>query len=359
MMRHLKYILLSFALCLLSLSSRGQVSVEARIDSMEILIGDQTRVSLEVNAASTQQVKLPELKDTLTMGVEILETLPVDTQYLNDGARMLLREDYLITSFDSALYFIPGLEVQVDGQTYKSNPLALKVYTVPVDTLNPDLYYPPKGQMAPPFVFSDWILLIVCALLIAPAAWAAWIFLRRIRENKPIIRKVKVEPKLPAHQVAINEIQHIKDEQLAQKAEPKLYYTRLVDVLRAYIAERFGIDAMEMTSQEILSGLLRFGDTEALGTLRSLFETSDLVKFAKLVPDMSEKDGNLLTALSFINKTREVEDPNAVPQPTEITVVEKPSLKSRLILYGLMGLSAVVCVGCLVCVIMEIWGLLL
>lgn len=343
----------------MSLPSWGQVSVEARIDSMEILIGEQTRLRLEVNAGSTQRITLPELRDTLTMGVEVLEALPVDTQFLNDGARVLLKEDYVITSFDSALYFIPGLKVEVDEQIYESNPLALKVYTIPVDTLNPDAFFPPKGQMSPPFVFSDWILLIVCALLIVPAGWAAWVFLRRIRENKPIIRKVKVEPKLPAHQVAINEIQRIKDEQLAQKAEPKVYYTRLIDALRGYIAERFGIDAMEMTSQEILSALLRFGDTAALSTLRDLFETSDLVKFAKLVPDLGEKDGNLLTALSFINKTREVEDPNAVPQPTEITVVEKPSLKSRLILYGLMGLCALVCVGCLVCVIVEIWGLLL
>ena len=60
-----------------------------------------------------------------------------------------------------------------------------------------------------------------------------------------------------------------------------------------------------------------------------LFRTADLVKFAKHTPLMNENDANLVNAIDFINDTKEKEDENAKPQPTEITVVEKRSLRTK------------------------------
>ena len=65
----------------------------------------------------------------------------------------------------------------------------------------------------------------------------------RFFDNKPIIRKVKVEPKLPPHQLAMQEIERIKNEKVWQKGEPKEYYTELTDALRTYIKDRFGFNA--------------------------------------------------------------------------------------------------------------------
>lgn len=132
----------------------------------------------------------------------------------------------------------------------------------------------------------------------------------RIRDNKPIIRKIKVEPKLPPHQAAMKEIERIKNEKVWQKGQPKEYYTELTDTLRTYIKDRFGFNALEMTSSEIIDKLLEMKDKEAISDLKELFQTADLVKFAKHDPQMNENDANLINAIDFINETKQPEEEN-------------------------------------------------
>ena len=60
-----------------------------------------------------------------------------------------------------------------------------------------------------------------------------------------------------------------------------------------------------MTSSEIIEKLLEMQDKEAIADLRSLFETADLVKFAKHNPLMNENDANLINAIEFINETKD------------------------------------------------------
>jgi hypothetical protein len=169
----------------------------------------------------------------------------------------------------------------------------------------------------------------------------AWFLAARYRNNKPIIRRVKVEPKLLPHEQALKDIEAIKADRTLQANDPKAYYTALTDVLRKYMAERFGFDAMEMTSTEIIDCLKR-SDQESIGELRELFTTADLVKFAKHAPLMNENDMNLVNAMDFVNRTKVEPDPNAKPQPTEITVEEKRSRRGKLALAG--GIAAVVVV---------------
>ena len=341
-------------LILLGAACMGQaraqsVTVDASIDSLQILIGEQAHVKLEVSLDADKRAVFPVIADTLVRGVEVLDVAKPDTQLLNDGRRALITQEYTITSFDSALYYLPPLEVIVDGQPYRSKALALKVYSpqVPLDPENPESFFPPKTVMNPPFAWEDWYMFIACVLLLTPFLLLGIYFVKRLRDNKPIIRKVKVEPKLPPHQVAMQEIERIKQEKAWQKGQPKEYYTELTDTLRTYIKERFHFNALEMTSGEIIEKLLETNDKQAIADLRALFQTADLVKFAKHNPLMNENDANLLNAIDFINDTKEQEAPGAKPQPTEITVVEKRSLQTKL----LLGAGAVLMAG------MFIWAL--
>lgn len=318
------------------------VTVNAQIDSLQILIGEQTGITLEVSADADKHIKMPVYSDTLVSGVELIEIAQPDSEYLNDGKRLVLKQKYIITSFDSALYYLPPMEVEVGGEVYQSNPLALKVYSFPVDTLHPDQFFGPKDVLTPRFVWSDWYLVIACIVLFFPLAFLLYYFIKRIRDNQPIIRKVKVEPKLPAHELALKELERIKNEKAWQKGLQKEYYTELSDAIRNYINRRFGFNAMEMTSTEIIDKLLEVKDEKAIEELKGLFQTSDLVKFAKLVPLMNENDANLLSALKFVNETKEVPDPNAKPEPTEITIIEKRPLRTKLILGGIIVLIVVV-----------------
>lgn len=317
------------------------VTVEAKIDSLQILIGEQAKVQLQVAMDAKQRAVFPVYTDTLIRGVEIIETAKPDTQFLNDRQRMLITQEYTVTSFDSALYYLPPMPVTVDGKLYKSKALALKVYSMPVDTLHSDQFFGQKAVMKAPFAWEDWYGLIGCSFLALPLLALLVYFIIRIRDNKPIIRKIKVEPKLPPHQAAMKEIERIKSEKVWQKGQSKEYYTELTDTIRTYIKDRFGFNALEMTSSEIIDKLLDINDKDAVSDLKILFQTSDLVKFAKHDPQMNENDANLINAVDFINETKQLEEENQKPQPTEITIIEKRSLRVKIVLIcGIIILSA-------------------
>ena len=98
---------------------------------------------------------------------------------------------------------------------------------------------------------------------------------------------------------------------------------------------------MEMTSSEIIECLLREKDKDSLKDLRLLFETADLVKFAKYAPLMNINDMNLVNAVEFINQTKVEEDPNVKKEPTEIKVEEKRSKQGRIMLICSIAVTAV------------------
>ena len=271
---------------------------------------------------------------------------------------MLITQEYTVTSFDSALYYLPPMEVMVDNKAYRSKALALKVYSmnVPLDPENPEQFFGPKTVMQAPFVWEDWYGIITCGILLIPFALLLVYLIMRICDNKPIIRKVKVEPKLPPHQQAMKEIERIKSEKVWQKGKSKEYYTELTDALRTYIKGRFGFNALEMTSSEIIERLLEMEDKEAIADLRILFQTADLVKFAKHAPLMNENDANLINAIDFINETKEVEAENVKPQPTEITIIEKRSLRTKILLGIGIAILAAALIGALTYIGMQLYS---
>lgn len=333
------------------------VTVEAQIDSLQILIGEQAKIQLQVAMDAKQRAIFPVYGDTLVHGVEIVEIAKPDTQYLNDRQRLLITQEYTVTSFDSALYYLPPMSAMVDNKEYKSKSLALKVYSMPVDTLHPDQFFGQKAVMKAPFVWKDWYGVIACSLLVFPLLALLVYLIIRLRDNKPIIRKVKVEPKLPPHQLAMREIERIKGEKVWQKGHPKEYYTELTDALRTYIRDRFGFNALEMTSSEIIDKLLEIKDKEAVSDLRYLFQTADLVKFAKHDPQMNENDVNLINAIDFINETKLLEEENKNPQPTEITVIEKRSLRVKLLLIVGIVCISITLIGAFIYIGLQLYNL--
>ena len=334
-----------------------QVIVDASIDSLQILIGEQARVKLEVSMDADQKLVLPALRDTLVNGVEILDIAKPDTQLLNDGKRMLIQQQYTVTSFDSALYYLPPLEVLVNDKAYRSKALALKVYSVPVDTLHPEQFFGPKSIREIRLMWQDISTEVWLSLLLIALGVAIYYLFKRYKDNKPIIRKVKVEPKLPPHEQALNDIERIKADKSLRMNDPKAYYTELTDVLRVYMADRFEFNAMEMTSTEIIDHLLETQDKSSLKELIELFETADLVKFAKFAPLLNENDMNLVNAVDFINETKKEPDLNAKPEPTEITIEEKRSKQGKIVLMVTMVVIAILMVVILYQIMSGIYNL--
>ena len=306
----------------------AQVTVDARIDSLQMLVGQQTGITIDVSCDSRALVELPILQkgQELAPGVELVEMLPADTTKLNDGSRMQVSRKYVVTAWDSSFYYIPPMKVKVNGKEYSTKNLALKVYTLDVDTIHVDQYFGPKDVMEAPFSWDDWKPVIWCSVFFLLLCVLVVHLVHSLRTGKPLIRIIRRKRKEPAHKVALSEIERIKTERTWAREDSKEYYTQLTDTLRTYIQERYGFSAMEMTSTEIIERLTQENDEEALSELRELFQTADLVKFAKWTTLINENDANLMTALEYINQTKQEEDPNA---PQEEVIVTPEAKRQR------------------------------
>lgn len=344
-LRCAQWVKLLLCALLVSVSSHAQVTVEAKLDSAGIFIGQRMGINLEVSADANKMVELPEYDSLqqIVSGIEYLGATPVDTQYVNDGKRMVLTRKYLITSFDTALYSIPPMEVKVDGKVYKSNRMGMKVLTFNIDTLHTDSIFGIKSEMAPAFAWEDWQLVLWLSV-IALAVTVILIYVAiRLKDNKPIIKRIRLKKRIAPHKAAMQKIEEIKeDKMLWQSEDSKEYYTKLTDTLRQYIKERYGFNAMEMTSFEIISKLQEFNDEDAINELRELFQTADLVKFAKYSTMINENDRNLVSAIEYINQTKQEETEEQKAQPEEIVVVEPHSKTTkRLLLLGVSMASVI------------------
>ena len=318
----------------------AQVTVEARIDSLQMLVGQQTGITIDVSCDGKATVELPTFQkgQQLAPGVELVEMMAADTTKLDDGHRMQVTRKYIVTAWDSSFYYIPPMKVRVNNKEYLTKNLALKVYTLDVDTLHYDQYFGPKDVMDAPFSWDDWKPVIASLVLILLLSGLAAYLVYIRRTGKPLIRIVRRKRKEPAHKVALTAIERIKTERTWAQEDSKEYYTQLTDTLRTYIQERYGFSAMEMTSGEIIERLTQENDEEALAELRELFQTADLVKFAKWTTRINENDANLMTALEYINQTKQEEDPN---QPQEEVIVTPEAKRQRITIWTMRVVSAI------------------
>lgn len=351
-MLKIKHIILTMALMGCSTLAFGQ-TVEQRMDSLQLLIGQQTILHLKATARKGAKIVLPSFKpqDQIVPGVEVVEQSKGDTMQMGDD-RIQVSRDYTLTSFDEKVYVVPALDVKIDGKSYHGNPLALKVLTVPVDTVHPNQFYPAKGVQDNPFEWSEWSFAFWLSLLMIIICGAMVYLRNRLKKNKPIIARIRIVKRVPAHEKALREINDIKHHHTnASQETQKEYYTQLTNTLRAYIVSRFGFNAMEMTSGEIIERLRASGDQKMIDELRMLFSTADLVKFAKYEIPMNENDANLVNAINFIDQTKTDEQPKEEKiVPTLSTEDQKSQQQRRLIktLLWVGGISVVAIFGYIV-----------
>ena len=282
--------------------------IDIAIDSAAILIGEQTTMHLTVTQDKDRPAQIVIPNDTLMAGVEVLNLSKADSTEIENN-RLVIKQDILITSFDSSLYLLPPLKV-IDGvDTVYSNQVALKVTTIPVAADKPEEFNDIKDVWKPPFVWADYLPIIYGILFALFLICLIAYIVKRIKAKKSLIPFKEPEPKLPPHEQAIKELEEIKHRKLWQQGLNKEYYTSITDTLRRYIEDRFGINALEMTSAEILD-LVRKNEEakEVYNNLKQILELADFVKFAKMKPLPDENDLSMTNAYLFVNQTTIVEE---------------------------------------------------
>ena len=331
------------------LLSFAQASIEAKIDPIEMMIGEQATVTLTVQAGEGANVQWPTFqpRQQIVPGVEVLATH-------TSSQTMTLT----LTSFDGNLYHLPPFKVKVNGKEVKSADLALKVVEMEVDTTHMEKFFGPKDVQDNPFQWSDWSLSFWLSVLMLVLAALGYYLYLRLRSNKPVIAHIKIVKRLLPHQKAMKEIEQIKADKMVMSENQKEYYTKLTDTLRKYIEERYGFSAMEMTSSEIIDRLMSTGDQQSLDELRQLFTTADLVKFAKYSTMINENDANLVSAIDFINQTKLENQPVEEVQKPQLSEADQRSQKERRVLKVVIWGITIAAAALFCYIVWSVWQLI-
>lgn len=314
-----------------------RASAHATIQPTEILIGEQALIDLKVITPKDRVISFPVYENEIVPGIEVIAMLPPDTVIENNV--MTLNFRYVVTSFDSTLYHVPFLPIFDGTDTIFSNSFGLKV-TSPelsdstlsyLDKINRgetdsiDFKQLQINDIKPirkaPFVWTDflWILWLVLGLALLIALIGLIIYFIVNKKKKGYFFKPPVV--LPAHVRAANELDKLKSEKIWQQGREKEFYSKLTDILRRYIYEREGINAMEMTSGEILNSIRQISDVDSVyDNLKQILSTADLVKFAKYKPYPDENDLSMVNAYFFVNQTKE---PDPIPTKEELNKEDK------------------------------------
>lgn len=280
------------------------IEVQAKVDKAEITIGDRITYTLIIDRAKNVQIKSPGQGTNLGM-FEIK-----DYQFhqpVEKNNRIIEQYDYVISVYDTGKFVIPPFPIgflasdtTTRYQFISSQPIEIHVSSVVNDenaTLQ-DIKAP--LTIAPNYWLWAGIALGVL-LLIALVIFLIWYFRKR-KEGQPIFRKEVIRP---AHEIALEALDDLLKTDWLVKQEFKRFYEELSFILRRYLEQRFYIRAMEETTTEILNSLLEVNvGMKHQDMAKQVLELSDLVKFAKYIPDGKETQGAIQSTRELIEQTR-------------------------------------------------------
>lgn len=282
------------------LAPAQDVRVSASVDSTSYLIGDWIHVVVSAETAPHLQALGPVPGDTLGP-FEVLRMQSRDSS--ESGGRKHRSWVVRLTTFDTGAVSIPSLAIHFlnttdsSVQTAFTNPIPLSIGTVDLGD-DPQLK-DVKPPLDAPWRFEDLVPYLLFLVLLALAA-GGYLLYRRFRKNRDQ-EPVPAESAVPAHERALMALKALEAMRLWQQGRVKEYYSKVSEIVRRFFEDRFGVPALEMTSDEIVQSLKMV--PEAGGVLKEVDRfllTSDLVKFAKYEPSMAENEAELQMAYGIV-----------------------------------------------------------
>ncbi len=294
--------------------------VRAYIEQDSVLIGDRFTLTIDVEKDQVQGLFFPSFNTNKKEGekvqfgiVECIEDLPIDT--IEQKGRMLhLRKRYSLTAYDEGVYNLGRPSVLyadkniVDTLYGSRDSLRIVVSTFKIDSTSMLIDIKPVKNL--PFRFGEVSGYFGgTVLMLVLLGFAIYLLARHLaKRGKSIADLFKPEPPLPAHIVAIAALEQLQNQKLWQNNKHKEYYSALTDILRTYIDGRFGVGAMEMTTDEIIDAIKELDLNQKLSMdLVSLLRDADLVKFAKATPEAAENESAFSKVYYFVEETKPVE----------------------------------------------------
>lgn len=306
-----------------ALGSQAGPVVKAMMDTSTLMMGKMGMLQLMVEEPKNARGHFPLFNQLRERGyvtvlgdtVEFRAPSGVDTVDLGSQRRILFTVP--VQAFDSGSYRLPPFEYVTGADTARSNTIELKVAPVSVSADDQISDYAGTADPEDPSVFDwipDWVVdywwLVLIGLVIIGAGVYAW---HRYRTKGYLIPK---KPEPTPYEEAMGRLNNLKGQKLWEQGMEKEYFTELTDILRRYLARRFGINAEEMTSRQIMASLAKNEETkDKRAYFRKILDVADFVKFAKVRPLPEDNIASYESAVRFVNETKPMPKPEEEDAP--------------------------------------------
>ena len=304
-------LMIGFVLGLFAAASAQGVEVSAKVQDEHVAVGKPFSLDLTMKVPYGYYVEWNEFAtDTLSEQIDILKR--GDLQRTADAdSNIIVQQQLTLMTFDTGYVHVPSVgltyarsvEDQMRMKAF-TDPVQLYVTTITVDTTQAFRpIVPPIDQPVSMKEVFPWILGLLLLILVG---LMVWFFLKRrkpkVDENGQSVRG----PVTPPYDKAIGDLESLKQQKLWQVGKLKEYYSGLSDIAREYIEGQFNVNAVEMTTDDILRDVRELNfDQEIYGKLKDTMELSDLVKFAKYTTSPLENDNAMNDMTDFVNKSYE------------------------------------------------------
>lgn len=277
------------------------VSATAEIDKTPISIGDKIKYTITVNAPKEYEVRFPDFGDNLA-------DFSIQDFGSSEGGifTRTYSQWYILDTYETGTLTIPAVSVQYrKNNSNEWREIAVDAITVEVTSLLDDADQTAsirgiRGPRSMPDYF--YLSIFLAVVLLAIIAVLVILYIKQKKKQRDIII-----PRRPAHEIAYEALNALKNKDLAGTGKVKEYYFELSDIVRHYLENRFSLKAPEMTTEEFLYHLR---ETDQLrqdhkGLLGEFLSQCDLVKFAKYLPEKNEIESSFASAKGLVDQTKE------------------------------------------------------
>lgn len=321
--------------CLLffiAFSASAQVITTA--DTTSIKIGEELRISFEVQADSIDLVVFPDQQSFLPL--EVIESYATDTTYSN--SKINYRKQYGLTQFDSGRYIIPRQKIIFNNTFFLSDSINVQVFDVAIDTTKQKMFdiKPAMVVAKAPFQVPTsiyWLVPLIGVIVVV------WYFLRRKK------KKEQAKKQLPAYQEALVALKELDSTPYLLQNDAKEYYSLLTEIVKRYLDREVDDTALESTTQELIERLNTLKKSrnfdfksKDIKLLDTILKRADLVKFAKMQQGSGQAQADRATIQEIISNTHQ-----AIPEPTQeellqdtlyLRALQKKKLRKKIVVAG-------------------------
>lgn len=309
----IKTILIALIFAIPFLRSEAKVTVTAKLDSVNVQMGSLTMLGIEVVKDKDKPGGFPLFQSAdpnrgyVTVcgdSIELRTSIKSDTVDIGSG-RIQINYTVPVQAFDSGTFRLPPFVYISDSDTARSNTLTLNVIPMQVTADDPIAGFAPVSEperkkffdFVPDWMADFWWIILIALLAIGVFIWA----MRRYKKEGTVLKK---KPEPSPYETAMKDLQELKSRNLWEQGMEKEYFTRLTDILRIYLDRRFGINAMEMTTREIMEHLNNSDVKDKRDYVRQILSVADFVKFAKVRPLPADNIAAFDNAVKFVEETK-------------------------------------------------------